>query len=392
MNSSFENKPPRSRRIPYSFGLIGYPLGHSLSPQIHVAALHALNLNGEYNLYPVRPLPDGWDELNALLAGVRVGKIHGLNVTIPHKQNIISLLDTLTPAAEAIGAVNTISLDDGKLVGDNTDALGFWMDLNKNLDVQSFFNSEALVLGAGGSARAVIYALLSNGFHVTIAARRKKQAQELKEHFSETTEINTQPVPKLRQTVSETQPLSGGSKSSITRSSITVISLQRLINKPSIATPFSLIVNTTPVGMSPHTDASPWPQEIPYPDKAAFYDLVYNPRKTLLVSSALAAGHPAYSGLGMLVEQAALAFERWTDRTDVKRSGRRHFIGYARGFRLGCGGHSQPRRGHCPTTGPAHSQDIQECCFVRHPGHHALPRRSQLTPGHGSASGPHHRD
>jgi len=314
MNSTLEYKPPRSRRIPYSFGLIGYPLGHSLSPQIHVAALHALDLNGEYNLYPVRPFPDGRDELNALLVGVRVGKIHGLNVTIPHKQNIIPLLDTLTPAAKAIGAVNAIFLADGKLVGDNTDALGFWMDLDTNLNVQSFLNSEVLVLGAGGSARAVIYALLSQGFHVTIAARRTEQAQELKEHFSETTEINSQPVPKLRQTVSETQSLSGGNKSSITRSSITVINLQTLINKPSIATPFSLIVNTTPVGMSPHTDASPWPQEIPYPDKAAIYDLVYNPRKTLLVSSALAAGHPAHSGLGMLVEQAALAFERWTGR------------------------------------------------------------------------------
>ena len=314
MNSTLDNKPPRSRRIPYSFGLIGYPLGHSLSPQIHVAALHALDLNGEYNLYPVRPFPDGRDELTALLAGVRVGKIHGLNVTIPHKQNIIPLLDTLTPAAEAIGAVNTIFLDDGKLVGDNTDALGFWMDLDTNLNVQRFLNSEVLVLGAGGSARAIVYALLTHGFHVTVTARRIKQAQELKEHFSGTRDLFSQTIPKPRQTVSENPSPSVGNKPSITQSSITVVDLQAMIDKPFISTPYSLIVNTTPVGMSPHPDASPWPQEIPYPEKAAFYDLVYNPRKTLLVANALTAGHPAHSGLGMLIEQAALAFERWTGR------------------------------------------------------------------------------
>jgi shikimate dehydrogenase len=309
MNLFLDNKPTISRRIPYSFGLIGYPLGHSLSPQIHLAALHALDLNGEYNLYPVLPFPDGQNELKSLLTGVRVGKIHGLNVTIPHKQNIIPLLDTLTPAAETIGAVNTIFLDDGKLVGDNTDALGFWVDLDTNLNVQRFNNSEVLVLGAGGSARAVVYALLTHGFHVTIAARRTKQAQELKEHFTKAADIFPQPVPELHQTGRKIPSPSIGNKSSIT-----VINLQTLINKPYISTPFSLIVNTTPVGMSPHTDASPWPQEIPYPAKAAFYDLVYNPRKTLLVSSARAAGHHAHSGLGMLVEQAALAFERWTAR------------------------------------------------------------------------------
>ena len=106
----------------YSLGLIGYPLGHSLSPQIHGAALHALGISGEYSLYPVAPFPEGKKELAALLDQVKNDVIRGLNVTIPHKQNVMPMLDELTPAAQAIGAVNTIFVQDGRLIGDNTDA------------------------------------------------------------------------------------------------------------------------------------------------------------------------------------------------------------------------------------------------------------------------------
>lgn len=124
----------------YTFGLIGYPLGHSISPQIYGAALHALGISGEYSLYPSPPHPslpspigrgDGGEgerkfTLDGLLQKIRTGEIHGLNVTIPHKQNVIPLLDELTPSAETIGAVNTIFLRNGALIGDNTDAPGFW--------------------------------------------------------------------------------------------------------------------------------------------------------------------------------------------------------------------------------------------------------------------------
>ena len=107
-------------------GLIGYPLGHSLSPRIHKAALDFCGLKGDYSLFPVSP--DDPQGLNDLLARVREGKITGLNVTIPHKQNVIPLLDELTPTAEAVGAVNTISVRNGTLMGDNTDASGFLAD------------------------------------------------------------------------------------------------------------------------------------------------------------------------------------------------------------------------------------------------------------------------
>src|SRR3972149_8259432 len=104
-------------------GLIGYPLGYSLSPKIHRAALKSCSLEGDYSLFPIPP--GDHQGLKTLLARVRSGEITGLNVTIPHKQTIVPLLDGLTPTAKAIGAVNTIYLKNGKLTGDNTDAPGF---------------------------------------------------------------------------------------------------------------------------------------------------------------------------------------------------------------------------------------------------------------------------
>ena len=140
----------------YSLGLIGFPLGHSFSPQIHGAALHALGMSGEYSLYPVAPHPSRTIEggrltLEGLLEQMKTGEIHGLNVTIPHKQNVIPLLDELTPAAETIGAVNTIFVQENKLIGDNTDAHGFWGDLKRLAVSDQQSSSSALVLGAGGS-------------------------------------------------------------------------------------------------------------------------------------------------------------------------------------------------------------------------------------------------
>ena len=250
-------------------GLIGHPLGHSLSPKIHTAALRACGLEGEYSLFPIAP--EDMQGLKDLLTRVRGGEIHGLNVTIPHKQNVISLLDELTPTAQAIGAVNTISMREGKLVGDNTDAPGFLKDLGglKTSEV-----SKVLILGAGGSARAVVYALIHDDWDVTLAARRPEQAQQL---------AATYHLPITKLPIPDSQPPT-----------------------------FDLLVNTTPLGMSPNVDTSPWPEHLAFPKDATVYDLVYNPRETKLVRDARAQGLPARTGLGMLIEQAALAFEIWT--------------------------------------------------------------------------------
>ncbi len=263
-------------------GLTGYPLEHSLSPQIHSAALNASGLEGDYSLFPI--LPNDLRDLKDLLARVRAEEIHGLNVTIPHKQNVIQFLDELSPTAKAIGAVNTIFLRNEKLVGDNTDAPGFLSDLKRFLGNSSFiFHPSALVLGAGGSARAVVYALVNDGWNVTVAARRAEQAQQLASQFdnTDTAELNFSTIKPFN------------------------FAQGKLSN-------FQLIVNTTPVGMMPNINQSPWSDDLSFPPEAAIYDLVYNPRKTKLVKDACSAGLPATTGLGMLVEQAALAFELWT--------------------------------------------------------------------------------
>ena len=257
----------------YQLGLIGYPLGHSLSPKIHTAALVACGLQGTYSLFPIHP--DNKQGLHNLLAQVRAGEIRGLNVTIPHKQNVIEFMDELTPTAKAIGAVNTIYMRADKLIGDNTDAPGFLSDLKRVSNSSFSTPHSALVLGAGGSARAVVYALLNDGWNVTLAARRIEQAQQL--------------------------------ANSIDNYQLSIVNYSNL--QPST---FDLLVNTTPLGMTPNTEASPLPEGTELSKNTFVYDLVYNPRETKLVRDARAQGLNASTGLGMLIEQAALAFEKWT--------------------------------------------------------------------------------
>lgn len=269
-------------------GLIGYPLGHSLSPKIHAAALKSCELQGDYSLFPIPPNDLGG--LKDLLNRVRDGEIAGLNVTIPHKQTVIPLLDELTSTAQSIGAVNTISVQDDKLMGNNTDAPGFLADLQNFYAAKTKMHTDkksALILGAGGAARAIVYALVNNGWNVTITDIRPEQTKALIAQF---------PNPDSRLSSIEYLPTS----------------LYSLL--PAL----SLIVNATPVGMSPNTENSPWPKDLPLPSGAAVYDLVYNPSETKFVQAARAAGLPATTGLGMLIEQAALSFEIWTGR-DVPR-------------------------------------------------------------------------
>ncbi|HET6823582.1 MAG TPA: shikimate dehydrogenase [Anaerolineales bacterium] len=265
--------------------LIGYPLSHSLSPVIHTSALQYCGLEGSYSLFPVPP--DDKQGLKELLDRVRHGDITGLNVTIPHKQNVIEFLDELTPTAQAIGAVNTIYARDSKLIGENTDAPGFLSDIKRFLTVETQRRGDlsALILGAGGSARAVVYALLNDGWEVTIAARRMEQAQQLMKSFIY-------------------------NKLQITDVSFSNIDVSNI----------SLVINTTPVGMTPNIDQSPWPQNLPFPPHAAIYDLVYNPRETRLVRDARLQGRPAATGLGMLIEQAALSFEIWTGHSPLRET------------------------------------------------------------------------
>ena len=261
-------------------GLTGFPLAHSYSPRIHQAALAYCHLKGEYTLFPVEPEDE--QGLKSLLDRVRSGELSGLNVTIPHKQRVIALLDDLSTSARAIGAVNTISMQTGKLTGDNTDAAGFLKDLEHLLtDRISFTQKIAMVLGAGGAARAVVWALADQGWQIKLAARRETQARALMAQFPNHAD------------------------------QLTYIKYMPEVMAANAAG-VRLIVNATPLGMSPDIARSPWPQDVPIPQGAACYDLVYNPRETAFVRTARRAGNPAANGLGMLVAQAALAFRIWT--------------------------------------------------------------------------------
>lgn len=259
-------------------GLIGWPVSHSFSPAMHNAAAAALGINWIYLALPVHP-----QDLKSAVHGIPALGFKGINVTVPHKQAVMPFLDSVEPGAKLIGAVNTIVVsrtadDTWRLVGHNTDSLGFLADL-QSLHV-TIDQRDCLILGAGGSARAVVYGLAQAGANVHILARREVQAQQLASDFG------------------AVAPIQAGSLSALP-------SLVKSLEAP-------LIVNTTPLGMFPEVDQTVWPDSIPFPAGAFVYDLVYNPRETRFMQQARAAACKTSNGLGMLIHQGALAFELWT--------------------------------------------------------------------------------
>lgn len=257
-------------------GVIGWPIEHSVSPPMHNAAFRALGLDWCYVPFPVHP-----EHVREALVGARALGLKGLNATIPHKQALLSLMDDLTPEARAIGAVNTVILRDERMIGHNTDAAGFLRALR-----EAGFAPErcfALVLGAGGAARAVVYALCSVGAQVMVLNRTVSRARALADAFSRM-------IPNAR--------LAAGA---LDQETLASVSRQA-----------QLIINTTPLGMWPQVDASPWPEEIAFPQQAFLFDLIYNPRETRLMRQARASGAKAVDGLGMLVHQGAEAFYLWS--------------------------------------------------------------------------------
>jgi shikimate dehydrogenase len=250
---------------------------------MHNAAFAALGMkNWRYELWDTPA-----DGLAALMARItRDDDIAGCNVTIPHKQAVVTCLgalDVVSREARSIGAVNTLVKTPSfggpsTLFADNTDWRGVLADWDANNIVVNE-STHALVLGAGGSARAVVFALLSRKAQVSLLNRDGARAQRLAAEMADAGNV---------------------------------IALEQLAS-PAVRT-CSLIVNCTSVGMSPTVDASPWPGNVAFPTAAVVYDLIYKPRETLLMKQARAAGLKAVDGLGMLVEQGAAAFAMWTGR------------------------------------------------------------------------------
>ena len=257
--------------------LLGDPVAHSLSPLIHNTAFRAAGLDAVYLACRVAP-----DVLDAAVAGLRAFPVLGANVTIPHKQAVLPHLDALTPEAEAIGAVNTITRrDDGTLRGDNTDAAGFL----SGLDTEALHGAPTLVFGNGGAARAVVYALLTalHPASLTIAARTPAPAEALAAdvaRFDERGALRVVPLAEAGPAVRQSR----------------------------------LVVNATPLGMHPHEDATVWPAVKDFGSEQTVYDLIYAPTETRLLREAAARGAQTVGGLAMLIGQAATAFEQWTNR------------------------------------------------------------------------------
>lgn len=262
-------------------GLIGWPTSHSISPIMHNQAFHAVGLkNWCYVPMPVSPTPS--TRIKEAVLGLRALGFRGANVTVPYKEKVIPYVDSLTDEAQALGAVNTIVVEkDGHLCGHNTDARGFLADLEEhNLSLK---NSRALVLGAGGSSRAIVYALLKAGCsEVVIFNRTEEKARELanryKEYFPQATICG-------RQLSEENLKLSRD---------------------------FKLVVNTTSVGLTHHDNEMPWFESVAFAPNQVVYDLIYNPNITALLKHAHRHGATTISGLGMLIHQGALAFSLWT--------------------------------------------------------------------------------
>ncbi len=270
-------------------GLLGWPVSHSRSPAMHNAAFQAAGVDGVYLPLPVSP-----DRIEAAVRGLVALGFGGANVTIPHKQAVIPFLDELSPAARAIGAVNTIVVRaDGSLFGDNTDAPGFLADLSaQGIRLSDLVTGGALIFGAGGSGRAIVYALATAGIPILLAARRSEQAQHL------ITDLlpHLPSYAQLRSLPPDPAPDFGP-----------------LLRSLAPSAP-RLIVNCTSLGMTPRVDVSPWPDDVPFRRDQIVYDLVYNPPETRLLAQARACGARGLNGLGMLLHQGALAWEQWVGR------------------------------------------------------------------------------
>jgi shikimate dehydrogenase len=267
------------RRQSKIVGLIGYPLSHSLSPIFQQAAFDYYNLPIVYEAWETHP-----EAVGEAIARMRAPDCLGANVTIPHKQAVIPLLDHVDEFAARIGAVNTIVNRDGKLDGFNTDSTGFLRALEDDASYDPD-GKRAAVIGAGGASRGICAALLSAGaVSLTVFNRNADRAVGM--------------VQALR---------AGGFESEIRIEPLAPAALARVL--PEI----DLIVNTTPIGMKngPQPDSSPVPADL-LPAGALVYDLVYNPAITPLIADATARGLQTLSGIAMLVYQGAYAFEMWT--------------------------------------------------------------------------------
>lgn len=261
--------------MPQRLGIIGHPIGHSISPVFQQAALDVIGFEGTYEPWDVAP-----EEVGKFVAGLRAPGTLGINVTVPHKEAVIPFLDEVDDWASTAGAVNTIVNHEGRLTGHNTDGIGFLRALREGANFDPSGRS-VLVLGAGGSARGVVYALARAGIaQLYIANRTVERAMRL---------------------------------ASISIESGVAAEALTLPDAPSVAGEVALIVNCTSMGMVHGPDETGTPLSASdIPANVLVNDLVYNPLETPLLRETALAGAAALGGIQMLVYQGAASFEMWT--------------------------------------------------------------------------------
>jgi shikimate dehydrogenase len=243
------------------YGVVGYPLSHSLSPRMHNAAFLASGLNAVYLAFETR-------DIDGCLKGMKALGIKGMSVTLPHKSAVIPLLDEVDGLAKRIGAVNTIVNNNGRLIGYNTDALGA---LKSFQDVVDLTGMKCLLIGAGGAARAIGFILKEEGVHLTIANRSPERGTEL------ATSLQSPFVP--------------------------LKDIRRIDE--------DILIQTTPVGMYPHKDQCLIPEHL-LTESMVVMDIIYNPPETRLLKIARKKGCRIINGLGMFIYQGAEQFRLWT--------------------------------------------------------------------------------
>ncbi|WP_458121675.1 shikimate dehydrogenase [Paenibacillus sp. Z6-24] len=253
-------------------GVMGDPIAHSMSPVMHNIALEAAGLPGMYVPLHVKP-----DHLAEAVTGARALGFTGFNVTIPHKVEIMKLLDELDESAVSCGAVNTVVIRDGRMKGYNTDGIGYVRSLRE--EAGELADKRVTVLGAGGAARGIVYALLKeNVAGITIINRTvDKAAQLIRELNASDAQMQTATYEELAEYLPQTD----------------------------------ILINTTSIGMHPNMDETPVAAEL-IPEGIIVSDLIYNPMETRLLREARTRGCRTVGGLGMFIYQGAYAYEYWT--------------------------------------------------------------------------------
>ena len=265
-------------------GVVGHPVKHSRSPIIHGYWLEQFGINGRYDRYDVKP-----EDFSHFVKTLSEQGLQGVNVTIPHKEAAFLALDEATDRARRLKAANTLWFENGKLWGDNTDSIGFLANLDQGHPGWDITTKSALILGAGGAARAIIAGLQERKIEkITIVNRTRERAEEL-------------------------ALMSGGQ--------VAVAEWSKLSFQLESA---DLVVNTTSLGMSgqPHLDLS----LDPLGKNALVTDIVYVPLETNLLRQARLRGNPVVDGLGMLLHQAVPGFEHWFGKRPVVTDALRHLV------------------------------------------------------------------